>query len=137
MTQLLPTEPTTAELVNRAAAQLSTLVRDEITLAKYELAEKGKRAGIGGGLFGAAGLLAAYGLGLFLALVVVLLDLVWPLWLAVLVVLVLVLAAAAVAALAGRQQLRKATPAMPTEAVAGVSADVQTVKDAVRDGRSS
>src|SRR5262252_638791 len=114
MTQLLTTEPTTAELVNRAAAQLSTLVRDEITLAKYELAEKGKRAGIGGGLFGAAGLLAAYGLGLFLALVVVLLDLVWPLWLAVLVVLVVVLVVAAVAALAGRQQLRKATPAMPT-----------------------
>jgi len=127
----------TGELVNRAAAQISTLVRDELALAKTELVAKGKRAGIGGGLFGGAGGLAFYGLGLLLALAVVALDLVWPLWLAVLVVAVVVFAAAAVAALLGRAQLRKATPPMPTEAVEGVSSDVQTVKNAVQEGRQS
>jgi hypothetical protein len=45
-------------LVNRAAAQIATLVRDELVLAKTELAEKGKRAGLGGGLLGAAAMLA-------------------------------------------------------------------------------
>jgi len=126
----------TSELVSQAAAQISTLVRDELQLAKLELTEKGKRAGLGGGLFGGAAVLGLYGLGLFLALAVVLLDLVWPLWLALLVVLVVVLAAAGVAALAGKKKLQAAVPPVPSAAVASTQADVRTVKNAVREGRS-
>jgi hypothetical protein len=48
----------TSDLVSQAAAQISTLVRDELALAKAELAEKGKRAGLGGGLLGGAAALA-------------------------------------------------------------------------------
>jgi uncharacterized membrane protein YqjE len=129
--------PSTSELVSQAAAQISTLVRDELALAKLELTEKGKRAGVGGGLFGGAAVLGLYGLGLLLALAVVLLDLVWPLWLALLVVLVVVLAAAGVAALLGRQNLKAATPPVPQDVVAGVQADVQTVKTAMREGHSA
>lgn len=124
-------------LVNQAAAQISTLVRDELALAKLELAEKGKRAGLGGGLFGGAAALGLYGLGLLLVLAVVLLDLAWPLWLAVLVVMVVVFAAAGVAALLGRQKLKAAVPPVPSAAVAGAQADVRTVRNAVREGRSS
>jgi uncharacterized membrane protein YqjE len=130
-------QQSTADLVNHAAAQISTLVRDELALAKLELAEKGKRAGLGGGLFGGAAVLALYGLGLLLTLAVVLLDLAWPLWLAVLVVMVVVFAAAGVAALLGKQQLKAATPPLPGDAIAGVEADVRTVKTAVREGRTS
>nr|WP_296076428.1 phage holin family protein [uncultured Actinoplanes sp.] len=126
----------TSDLVSQAAAQVSTLVRDELALAKLELTEKGKRAGIGGGLFGGAAVLGLYGLGLLLALAVVLLDLVWPLWLALLVVLVVVLAAAGIAALMGKQKLKAAVPPVPSDAVASTQVDVQTVKDAVREGRS-
>ncbi|WP_433363262.1 phage holin family protein [Actinoplanes sp. CA-142083] len=125
----------TADLVNQAAAQISTLVRDELALAKSELTEKGKRAGIGGGLFGGAAVLALYGLGLLLTLAVVLLDLAWPLWLAVLVVMVVVFAAAGVAALIGRTKLREATPPLPKDAIESVEADVRTVKAAAREGR--
>ncbi|WP_433073598.1 phage holin family protein [Dactylosporangium sp. CA-052675] len=128
-------DASTAELVRRAAEQVSTLVRDELALAKVELVEKGKRAGIGGGLFGAAAVLAWFAVGLLLTLLVVLLDLVWPLWLAVLVVLVVVLAAAGIAALLGKRELRQATPPVPQQAVDGVHADVDTVKAAVREGR--
>ena len=131
-----PTGASTAELVNQAAAQISTLVRDELALARLELAEKGKRAGLGGGLFGGAAVLGLYGLGLLLTLAVVLLDLVWPLWLAVLVVLVVVLAAAGIAALLGKKKLQAATPPLPQDAIAGTQADVRTVKNAVREGRS-
>jgi uncharacterized membrane protein YqjE len=130
-------DQSTSDLVSQAAAQISTLVRDELALAKTELAEKGKRAGLGGGLFGGAAVLALYGLGLLLALAVVLLDLVWPLWLAVLAVTVVVFAAAGVAALIGKQQLKSAAPPVPSDAIAGVEADVQTVKTAVREGRTS
>ncbi|KUL23625.1 phage holin family protein [Actinoplanes awajinensis] len=125
----------TADLVSQAAAQISTLVRDELTLAKLELTEKGKRAGVGGGLFGAAAVLGWFGLGLLLTLAVVLLNLAWPLWLAVLVVMVVVFAAAAVAAVLGRSKLKAAVPPMPTDAVAGVQADVRTVKNAAQRGR--
>ena len=131
-----PSAASTGDLVSQAAAQISTLVRDELALAKLELTEKGKRAGIGGGLFGGAAVLGLYGLGLLLALAVVLLDLVWPLWLALLVVLVVVLAAAGIAALMGKKKLKAAVPPLPSDAVASAQADVQTVKNAVREGRS-
>ena len=127
----------TSELVNLAAAQVSTLVRAELELAKLELAEKGKRAGLSGGLFGGAAVLALYGLGLLVTLLVVVLDLFWPLWLAVLVVLVIVFTAAGVAALMGKRQLRSATPLVPTDTIASVQADVDAVKTAVREGRAS
>jgi uncharacterized membrane protein YqjE len=125
----------TAELVNEATTQLSTLIRDELALAKLELTEKGKRAGIGGGLFGAAAVLGWYALGLLLTLAVVLFDTAWPLWLAVLVVLVAVAVAAAGAALLGRQKLKSATPLLPLDAIAGVETDVRTVKNAAHQGR--
>ena len=128
-------DASTSDLVSQAAAQISTLVRDELALAKAELAEKGKRAGVGGGLLGGAAVLALYGLGALITLAVVLLDLVWPLWLAVLVVMVVLFAAAGVAALIGKKQVQAAVPPMPGEAIEGVETDVETVKSAARKGR--
>jgi len=127
----------TSGLVARAAEQISTLVRDELALAKTELVTKGKRAGVGGGLFGGAAALALYGLGLLIALAVIGLDYVWPLWLAVLAVAMVVFAAAGIAALTGKRQLAAATPPLPTEARAGITADIETVKTAVQEGRTS
>lgn len=127
----------TGDLVSQAAAQLSTLVRAELALAKAELAEKGKRVRVGGGLFGGAAVFVLYGLGLALVLAVVALDLVWPLWLAVLVVMVLVFAAAGVAVLIGRRQLRGVGSLVPQATVASVTEDVDAVKTAVREGRTS
>ncbi len=57
-------------------------------------------------------------------------------WLALLVVLAVVLAAAGIAALMGKQKLKAAVPPVPSNAVASAQADVQTVKNAVREGRS-
>jgi uncharacterized membrane protein YqjE len=125
----------TADLVSQAAAQISTLVRDEVALAKAELAEKGKRAGVGGGLFGGAAVLAWFGLALLVALAVVALDLVWPLWLSILVVMIVVFAAAGVAALLGKKQLSKSSPLVPEKTIASVEADIETVKSAAHRGR--
>jgi uncharacterized membrane protein YqjE len=127
----------TSDLVSQASAQVSELVRDELALAKLELAEKAKGAGVGGGLFGGAAMLGLYGLGLTLALAVVLLDLAWPLWLALLVVTVAVFAAAGVAALLGKKKLKEAAPPLPSDAIAGAEADVATVKTAARRGRQA
>ena len=115
-------------VVHRLSEQIPDLVRSEIRLAQAELAEKGKRAGVGVGLFSAAGLVALYGLAGLLATVVILLDLALPLWLSALIVTAVLFAAAGVAALLGKKQVGQATPPAPERAIAGVKEDVETVK---------
>lgn len=115
-------------VVHRLSEQLPELIRSEIRLAQSEMTDKGKAAGFGIGLFGAAGLLALYGLGVLLATAIIALDLVLPLWLAALVVGVVLLAVAGVAALLGKGKVAQATPAKPEKAIEGVQADVEAVK---------
>jgi uncharacterized membrane protein YqjE len=114
--------------VHRLSEQLPELVRSELRLAQAELAEKGKHAGVGIGLFSSAGVLALYGLAGLLTTAVIALDLVLPLWLAALIVTVVLFVAAAVAALVGKKQVTQATPPAPERAIAGVKEDVQAVK---------
>ena len=128
-------EQSTADLVQRASEQFSRLVRDELALAKAELTEKGKHAGIGVGLFGGGGLLALYGVGAAIATAILLLALVLPAWAGGLIVTAVLFGAAGVMALVGRKQVRRATPPKPAETVSNVRADVDTVRAAVRDGR--
>jgi uncharacterized membrane protein YqjE len=130
------TDQSTSELVQRASEQITRLVRDEIALAKAELAEKGKHAGIGVGLFGGGGVLALYGVGALIATLIIVFDLFLPLWLAALIVTVLLFAVAGILALLGKKQVTKATPPEPVEVVASVKADVDEVKHAVKAGRS-
>jgi len=126
-------EQSTAELVQRASEQLSRLVRDEIALAKAELAEKGKHAGIGVGLFGTSGVLALYGIGAAIATLIIVFDLFLPLWLAALIWTVALFLIAGVLALVGKNQVTKAVPPEPKAAIESVKADVDEVKHAVRD----
>jgi uncharacterized membrane protein YqjE len=127
------TDQSTSELVQRASEQITRLVRDEIQLAKAELTEKGKHAGIGVGLFGGGGVLAMYGVGALIATLIIVLNLFLDLWLAALIVTVVLFLAAGLLALLGKNQVTKAVPPEPKEAVASVKADVDEVKHAVKD----
>jgi lipopolysaccharide export LptBFGC system permease protein LptF len=126
-------DQSTAELVQRATEQVSTLIRDELALAKAELTAKGKHAGIGIGLFGGGGAMAFFGLGTLIATVVLALDVALPAWLAALIVTVLLFAVAGVLALVGRKQVSRAKPPVPTATADSVRADVNAVTSAVRD----
>ena len=130
------TDQSTSELVQRASEQITSLVRNEIALAKAELTEKGKHAGIGVGLFGGGGVLALYGVGALIATLIIVFDLFLPLWLAALIVTVLLFAVAGVLALLGKKQVTKAVPPEPVEAVASIKADVDEVKHAVKGSRA-
>ncbi|MFC3501820.1 phage holin family protein [Micromonospora krabiensis] len=130
-------EPSTAELVQRATEQVSRLVRDELALAKAELAEKGKHAGIGIGLFGSGAALAFYGLGALVITVGLALDLVLPGWAAALITGVALFLLAGILALIGKQQVSRAVPPVPAATVRSLRADVDTVTAAVKDGRRS
>jgi hypothetical protein len=121
----------TGELVQRLSTQLSELIRRELDLARAELAAKGKRAGTGAGLAGAGGVVALYGVGALIASAIAALAAIVPVWLSALIVGVVLLLIAGVLALAGRGQLRQATPPVPEQAVQGVQDDVAAVKGAV------
>jgi uncharacterized membrane protein YqjE len=127
------TDQSTSELVQRASEQITRLVRDEIALAKAELAEKGKHAGIGIGLFGGGGVLAMYGVGALIATLIIVLHLWLSLWLAALIVTVALFLVAGILGLLGKRQVSKAVPPQPPEVVTSVKADVDEVKHAVTD----
>jgi len=121
-------DPTLGALVNQLTTQVPDLIRSEIRLAQAEVAEKGKRAGIGIGMFSAAGLLAFFGLATTITTVVLALSLVMDGWLAALIVAVVLFAGAGVLALMGKSKVEEAQPPVPEKAVAGVKEDIATVK---------
>ena len=127
-----PRNATTGELVTRLSAQISELVRGELALAKAELTEKGKRAGIGAGLAGTAGVLALYGLGALVAAVIAVLAVWLPVWAAALIVAVLIFIVAGVLGLLGKNQIQRATPPVPENTVESVKRDVATVQERIK-----
>jgi len=125
-------EASLGELMTRLSSQTSRLVRDEIRLAQKEFSESAKHAGIGAGLFSAAGLVAVFGLGSLIASAIAALSLALPVWAAALIVAVVLFAVAGVAGLVSKKQLGQASPA-PEMTVANVKQDIQEVKDARHD----
>jgi len=119
-------------LVHQLSEQVPELIRSELRLAQAEVAEKGKKAGIGIGMFSVAGLLAYFGVAALITTAILALDLVLPAWLAALLVALVLLAAGGLVALAGKKQVAQASPPMPERAIEGVKEDIATVKGARR-----
>lgn len=117
------------ELVKQASEQISQLLRQEMRLAQAEMKQKGKRFGLGGGLFGGAGLVAVLALQAVVATAVIALDLVWPLWLSALVVTAVLCVVAGVLAAAGKKQIDRGTPPAPQQTVDNVKADIAQIKE--------
>jgi len=127
-----PREASLGSLVSDLSSQIPDLIRSELRLAQAEAAEKGKRAGIGLGMFTAAGLLAFYGGGVLLAACVLALALVIPAWASALVVAAVLLVVAGVAGLLGRNKVAEAAPLKPERAMRSVRQDLEAAKEARR-----
>ena len=128
-------DQSTGELFKQLSEQTSTLVRQEVDLAKAELTEKGKQAGVGAGMFGAAGLLGVLGVAVITTAVILLLDNAVADWVAAAIVGAVYLTAAGVVALMGRDRVREATPLAPEQTVETVKEDVQWAKHQARSAR--
>ena len=126
-----PADKSVGDLVRNLSEDLSRLVRDEIRLAQAEVGEKAKKAGIGIGAFGGAGVIALYGLGVLIAAAVLGLAVALPAWLAAIIVAVVLFVIAAVAALVGRKKLQQAGPPLPTRAIETTKADVAEIKESI------
>ncbi len=118
----------TADLLKRLSDQTVTLVRQELELAKAEVTEKGKQAGMGAGILGGAGLFGLLALGALTACLVMALDTGMEGWLAALIVAAVYGAIAAVLALTGKNKVREAAPAVPEETLETVKEDVEWAK---------
>jgi MFS family permease len=130
-----PSEASLADLVKQLSEQTSRLARQEVELAKAELAVKGKRAGLGVGMFGGAGALGFYALGVLIAAAVLGLATAVTAWLAALIIGVVLGAVAGVLALQGKTKVQQATPPVPEEATESVKEDVQWAKTRAQQAR--
>ena len=128
------TDPRTAEdqtlgaLVHQLTQQIPELIRSEIRLAQAEVAQKGKRAGVGIGMFSVAGLLGFFALAALVTTAILGLANVVDAWLAALIVALVLLAAAAVAGVVGKNKVAEAGPPAPERAIQGIKEDIATVK---------
>jgi uncharacterized membrane protein YqjE len=121
-------DPTLGALVHDLTQQVPELIRSELRLAQAEMTEKGKRAGVGIGMFSAAGLLAFFGLASVIATAILALAHALPDWLSALIVAVALFAVAGVAALLGKKEVQQAAPPAPEHAIEGVKEDIAVMK---------
>jgi uncharacterized membrane protein YqjE len=121
-------DQSTGDLVKQLTQQVSTLVRQEVDLAKVEMADKGKKAGVGLGMFGGAGVAALLGLGSLTAFLILVLREAIPAWAAALIVTVIWAAVAGVLALQGREKVKEVGAPVPEQTAESVKEDVEWLK---------
>jgi hypothetical protein len=123
------------DLLGSFAQDTTTLMSQEIELARAEIAVQMKRAGTGAGLFGGAAVVAMAGLGALTACAIVALALVLDLWLAALIVGAALLAVGGLLALMGRSRMKQVAPPVPERALQSVRQDIGAVQQGVQAGR--
>jgi MFS family permease len=124
-----------AELVRQLSEQTTTLVRQEIELAKAEMTAKGKEVGIGAGAFGAAGLVGLYAFGAITACLILALSTAVAGWVAALIVGVVYAIVAGVLALVGRKKTQAGAPPVPERAISSTKEDVEWAKTRAKTAR--
>jgi uncharacterized membrane protein YqjE len=122
-----PRDQPIGELLKQLSEETSTLVKQELALARAELEQQGKRAGLGAGMLGGAGAAGLLTLGALTATLIGALDTAMAFWLAALIATVLWGAVAGVLALQGKSKIKQATPPAP-QTVDTVKEDVQWAK---------
>jgi uncharacterized membrane protein YqjE len=121
-------ERSVGQLVQALSRQTSALVRQEMALAQSELQQKGKRIGVGAGMFGGAGLVALFGVGALVAAAIIGIGTLLEPWIAAVIVGAVLLAVAGILALSGKKQVDRGTPPLPEKAIDSTKRDVDWVK---------
>ena len=124
------------ELLRQLSEQTTRLVHQEMELAKAELAQKGRQAGMGAGIFGGAGALGLAALGALTACFILALSAVMPAWLAALIVAVVYGIIAFVLVKQGQARVKQAIPPVPTQTIETVKEDVEWARTQMRSDRT-
>ena len=115
------------DLLKQLSEDTATLVRKEVELARAEVTQKGKQAGIGAGMFGGAGIAGLLALGSLTACLIAVLATGMEVWIAALIVTVVWTAIAGVLALLGKGRVQEATPPVE-QTIETIKEDVQWAK---------
>jgi tetrahydromethanopterin S-methyltransferase subunit C len=124
-----------SEVVKTLSEEASTLIRQELNLAKAELAQKAKNAGVGVGLMGAAYVFLRLTIATATAAAILALAIPLPAWAAALIVTILWLVIALVLILLGRSRLKRGLPPVPQQTIETVKEDVEWLKSRTRSAR--
>ena len=115
-------------MMKQLAQQTTTLVRQEIELAKAEVAQKGRKAGPGIGMVGAAGVVGLLAAGALTAFFILALDGLMPAWAAALVVAIVYAIIAGALYMMGRERVQEAGGPVPEQTVETLKEDVEWAK---------
>jgi cbb3-type cytochrome oxidase subunit 3 len=116
------------EVARDLTRDLSLLVRQEVELAKAEMARKGRVAAPGLGMIGSAGIVGLMAAGALTAFLILVLSLVLDEWLAALLVGVVLAATAYVLAKQGKERVEEAGAPVPEQTIETVKEDVEWAK---------
>ncbi len=122
------------ELLKRLSTETTTLVKQELELAKAETQQKAKAAGTGAGLLGGAGVVGLLTGIAFTIFFIAILDTFMKTWIAALIVTLIYAAVAAFLALRGKKELQEATPPMPEQTIETLKEDAEWAKTRTRSG---
>ena len=123
------------EIASELTRDLSLLVRQELALAKAEMAQKGKTAVPGLEMLGAAGALGLMAAGALTACAVLVLAIFLPAWLSALVVGVVLAGVAYLLVKRGKEQVGKAGAPIPEQTIETVKEDVEWAKTRATSAR--
>jgi uncharacterized membrane protein YqjE len=123
------------ELMGQLARETTMLVRQELELAKAEMREKGKEAGVGAGMLGGGAVAALLALGSLTAFAILVLSTFLPEWAAALVVTIVWGVVAAVLAMRGKERVQEVGAPVPEQAIESTKEDVQWAKTRMQSGR--
>ena len=124
-----------SEVAQDLTRDLSLLVRQEVELAKSEMAQKGRVAAPGLGMIGAAGVVGLMAAGALTAFLILALSIVLDEWLSALIVGVVLAGAAYVLAKRGKERVEVAGPPLPEQTIETVKEDVEWAKTQAKSAR--
>lgn len=123
------------ELMRELAQETGTLVRQELALARAEMAQTARRTGVGIGGLGGAAIATLFALACLTAAAVAALALAVAVWLAALIVAVFFGGAAAALGLLGKRQIAAAMPPKPEQTIETVKEDVAWARTRMSSGK--
>jgi hypothetical protein len=124
------------EIASDLTRDVSLLVRQEVQLAKAEMAEKGRVAAPGLGMIGAAGVVGLMAAGALTAFLILVLSIFLPEWGSALIVGAVFAATAFVLAKQGKERVSEAGAPIPEQTIETMKEDVEWAKTRATSARN-
>jgi hypothetical protein len=124
------------EVAKNLTSDVSLLVRQELELAKAEMAQKARTAAPGIGMFGGAGVVALCAAGALTAFAVLMFSIFLPEWAAALIVGAVLAAAAVALVRQGKERVADAGKPIPEQTIETVKEDVEWTKTRASSARN-